>query len=198
MILFLVSLKKIYSTTFYRYLPYVYSKAMPVWQFSPANSLMKELSYAFKSSSADRLQSWQSLSTSPVLSVATHAHSFFAPFLPFLTSTVATVTPLPLLSTLLSSSVFPVPFMNPLLHGFNQQKLGRRLLWTGSINQSTGGFLFYLFVCWCGQPNHRDAENLRFGLTLVSAMFILFSYGFGVILEDSELLEDGCWIGKDL
>lgn len=43
----------------------------------------------------------------------------------------------------------------------------------------------------------HDAEGLSFGWTLFSAMFLLLSYGFRVVLEDSELLKDGCWIDND-
>lgn len=73
----------------------------------------------------------------------------------------------------------------------------------GRINQSDHWwFLPCLSVGWLvGVVNPiimmHDAEGLSFGWTLFFAMFLLLSYGFRVVLGDSELLKDGCWIDKD-
>lgn len=81
---------------------------IPVWQISPANSLIEELSYAFKSSRAGDLESRVSLCTLQGFPVATHAHSCFSPSLWFLASTTSVSTAFTLYSSLFCSFLFRV------------------------------------------------------------------------------------------
>lgn len=135
MAFFHVSVKEIYTTTFYRYVTYAFRKLMPGWQFSPVQSHKGAVLYLQKLWSTWAAESLMSppqglaLGPYPQLLTISNLRYFCSYSLYY-----------PLFFLLFF--LLPAPCTNPLLHGFNKQNLARWLLWAGLINQN---ILFHLF-----------------------------------------------------
>ena len=137
--------------------------------FSSKQSI-KELSHVLKISRAGGLQSRPTsvhslglcAATTPQLLLTISAISNFCPFCCYSLYS-------PIFFLLLT------PFTNPLLLGFNKQKLAKRHSCAELNNQGTlVGFVLFCFgllPCWCSQSKYYNAKCISFGLTFSAILF---------------------------